>query len=171
VLVPESDPHGWALKALRESGNQVLAELRGLDEDALCRRPEDDDRSLKEIAAHLRDAGDLALKQVEAIRNRPDKTIPWWDTDLLLMERDYRSEDLTEILYAFRAARQDLTALLWTTSRGEWDSAGRHPYRGHISIGTIAGELARHDLEHLWQMRRLKSTMDLTVHVSLDPDW
>jgi hypothetical protein len=38
----------------------------------------------------------------------------------------------------------------------EWRRGVIHPYRGDISIETIARELAQHDLEHLWQVRRLK---------------
>ena len=42
---------------------------------------------------------------------------------------------------------------------GEWHKPAIHPYRGEITIETIARELAQHDLEHLWQVRRLKVEM------------
>ena len=44
------------LKALREAGNSIVNELSGVDEKALCKRPAEGELSLKEIAAHLRDA-------------------------------------------------------------------------------------------------------------------
>ena len=67
MLIHDSDPQGWTLKALREAGNSLMSELYGLDERTLRQRPADGEWSLKEIAAHMRDAEDLALKQMTAI--------------------------------------------------------------------------------------------------------
>jgi hypothetical protein len=38
----------------------------------------------------------------------------------------------------------------------DFERTAVHPYRGEVTLGQIARELAQHDLEHLWQVRRLK---------------
>ncbi len=156
MLLDDNDPQGWTLKALREAGNSLMSELYGLDERTLRRRPADGEWSLKEIAAHLRDAEDLALKQMTAIIERRRGALPAWDVDLLPQERDYGSQNLENLLAGLRALRRETTQLLWSITDSDWTAHARHPYRGEITLGEIAHELAQHDLEHLWQVRRLK---------------
>jgi hypothetical protein len=169
VLIHDSDPQGWTLKALREAGNSLVSELYGLDERTLRKRPADGDWSLKEIAAHMRDAEDLALKQMTAIIERRRGSLPAWDVDLLPRERDYRSQQLDNLLAGFRALRRETTQLLWSITDSDWSARARHPYRGEITLGEVAHELAQHDLEHLWQVRRLKHELG-AASVRAHPD-
>jgi hypothetical protein len=159
------------LKALREAGNSVLSELHGVDEATLRERPADGDWSLKEIAAHLRDAEALALRQLTAIAEGSRRPLPISDIDSLPAVRDYNAHDLSRLLTEFRELRGQTTGLLWGLSAGEWQRAGKHPYRGEVTAEQVARELAQHDLEHLWQVRRLKFELDAAVHTSLDDDW
>jgi len=172
VLIHDSDPQGWTLKALREAGNSLVSELYGLDGRTLRERPGEGEWSLIEIAAHMRDAEDLALKQMSAIVQRRRGPLPAWDVDLLPLERDYRSQQLDIVLAGFRALRRETTALLWSVSAADWEATGAHPFRGEVSLGEIAHELAQHDLEHLWQIRRLKSELGAVPSrlASADPE-
>ena len=158
-MLDERDPQSWVLKALREAGNSLLSELHGLEDQELSSRPTDDDWSLKEIAAHLRDAEELALAQLTAIAEGKRGPLAAWDIDVLLLERDYQAADAGEALSQFRRLRRETTNLLWGLSEGDWERAGAHPYRGGVTLGQIARELAQHDLEHLWQVRRIKALM------------
>ena len=45
--------------------------------------------------------------------------------------------------------------LLWSLESEDWERTGRHPYSGEVSIARLAREHIEHDLEHLWQARRL----------------
>ncbi|HEU4759328.1 MAG TPA: DinB family protein [Dehalococcoidia bacterium] len=152
-------PKDWVLKALREAGNSLLSEFHGLDEEELRWRPAEGDLSLKEIAAHLRDAEELALAQLGAINERADGLLPAWDLDVLPLEQDYRAVDLFAVLAEFRRLRRETAYLLWEISSLEWERAAEHPYRGPVTLGQLARELAEHDLEHLWQVRRLKEQL------------
>lgn len=143
------------MKALREAGNSFLSEIYRLDDSLLAKRPSEDEPSVKEIAAHVRDAGELALEQINHLLFRGRGALPARDVDVLMMERDYRSCDLEDVLDEFQHTRRELTSLLWSLSSEEWEATGKHPYRGEISATTIAAELARHDLEHLWEVRRV----------------
>lgn len=160
VFLQERDSLGWVLKALREAGGTLVREFYDLDEDSLCQRPNDDDWSLKEIAAHLRDNEQLAVKQIAAFVERGGARLPAWDVEILPQERDYRSSDIDELLSELRMLRRQTTHLLWGVSTYEWESAADHPYRGKVTLEEIARELAQHDLEHLWQVRRLKTELD-----------
>ncbi len=159
VQLEERDSAGWAMKALREAGGSLVSEFAGLDETMLRHRPAEDELSLKEIAAHLRDAEELALRQLTAATEEPDKRLPLWDIDVLPFERDYRNSDLQGVLGEVRNLRRQTAALLWTLRDWDWRRKVTHPYRGEITIEMIARELAQHDLEHLWQVRRLKHAL------------
>lgn len=127
-----------------------------LDEDELVRSPGEGEWCLKEIAAHLRDAEQLALRQMNAIKDGGRGPLPAWDIDLLPAERDYRSADLGDLLSELRELRQDVTYVLWGLADADWQSCAEHPYRGLVTIETLARELAQHDLEHLAEVRRVK---------------
>jgi hypothetical protein len=137
----------------------VANELAGIDEATLVRRPSEDELSLKEIAAHLRDAEELALQQITSLIESPEKPVPCWDVDVLPMERDYQAMRMDRFLLEFRGLRRETTNLLWSVREYEWRKPGKHPYKGAITLEEIARTLAQHDLEHLWQVRRLKYEM------------
>jgi len=161
------------MKALREAGNSVVSELYGIEDEALIRRPNEDELCMKEIAAHLRDTEELAVLQITSLIESPHKPVPVWDVDILPMERDYRGGNLDRFLNEFRGLRRETTNLLWGVREYEWRKPGKHPYKGTITLEEIARMLAQHDLEHLWQVRRLK--FDFDVHSQRRPrrgdDW
>lgn len=163
MQLEERDPTGWVLKALREAGNSLVGELHGLDERTLCRRPREGEWCLKEIAAHLRDAEELALLQMNAVLDAGDRPLPVRDIDALPLERDYLAADFSGLLSEFRGLRRQTVYLLWGLMKPDWRRAARHPYRGEVTLGEIAHELAQHDLEHLWQVRHLKEKLAASV--------
>ncbi len=163
-------PKDGVLKALREAGNSLLSELYGLDEHELRWRPGEGEWSLKEIAAHLRDAEELALAQLSAFVSSPSAPLPAWDVDLLPQERDYQGEEIARLLASFRGTRRETTYLLWGLTEADWQGSAEHPYRGAVTLGEIARELARHDLEHLWQVRQLKEALREAVSAR-EEDW
>lgn len=162
MLLEERDSIGWILKALRETSGQIGREFYGIDDDKLTTRPTEDDFSLKEIAAHLRDAEELAIKQFNAFAER-SRRLPAWDIDLLPRERDYQSCDLEQVLSELRMLRRDSTQLLWSLPSDDWSREMDHPYRGAVTLETLARDLAQHDLEHLWEMRRLKASLGFSI--------
>ncbi len=159
----EGDPQGWVLKALREAGSMLLSELYGLDEEELRWRPVEGEWSLKETASHLRDAEELALAQFNAFISGSAPNLPAWDVDLLPQERDYQGEEIAPVLASFRGMRRETTYLLWGLTEADWQRSAEHPYRGPVTLGELARELAQHDLEHLWEVRQLKERLRAAV--------
>lgn len=170
MLLDERDSLGWVMKALREAGNSVVSEFAGLDEEVLRRRPAEGEMCLKEIACHLRDAEELAVLQFTSLIEEPARPLPCWDIDVFILERNYREADIRRTLSEYRGLRRETTHLLFGLRRSEWEMTGRHPYRGEVSLQTLARELAQHDLEHLWEARRLKFELGATVRVSDERD-
>lgn len=153
----------WLLKALRESGSCLLSELYGLDEEDLRWRPVEGEWCLKEIAAHARDSEELALAQFEAFTSPSERRLPAWDVEVLPEERSYQDGDIEEYVDAFRSLRREVTFALWTVSDDGWSRPAEHPYQGTVTLTEIVRELARHDLEHLWQVRRIKAQLSERV--------
>ncbi|HXG36174.1 MAG TPA: DinB family protein [Dehalococcoidia bacterium] len=146
----------FILKALHESGDQLLSEFYGLSDEELRWRPAPEELSLKETVAHLRDAQELALAQLRAIMEESRRPLPCWDIDLLPRERDYQGQDVYDLLRQCEKVRRELTYFFWGLEPEDWDRAGRHPYRGTVSLGQLVKELSEHDLAHLWEVRKLK---------------
>ncbi|MCS7277102.1 MAG: DinB family protein [Dehalococcoidia bacterium] len=148
----------FLLKALREAGDQLLEELLELGEAALAFRPSPDEWSLKEVLGHLRDVQALALEQVQAaLAGRP---LPHRDIDPLPQERGYQDEDAGDLLEEMASLRRRLLHLLWSLTDEEWHRPCHHPLRGDLTVTQVVRELAQHDLEHLWQVRRLKALLE-----------
>jgi hypothetical protein len=150
----------WMLKALHEAADELQGQLLGLGEEELCRRPAPDEWSLKEVAAHLRDAEACFLERLELIASENEPDLPDIDVDAYVLERDYRSLDLYEVLHEFSRLRYRSTSLLWSLEPFEWEREGLHTYRGRLSIMQVARDMNEHDLGHLWQVRRLRQQME-----------
>ena len=157
-FVPEHDESRWVLKALREAAHELESQLWGLEEDDLRWRPGDDGWCLKEIAAHLRDCEEHFAESLEAIASQDCARLRALDADALVLENDYRDADLYFALERFETLRHRVVSLLWEID--DWERTGLHPYRGPVSVLQLAREQSQHDLEHLWQARRLRQTLE-----------
>ncbi|MEX1253964.1 MAG: DinB family protein [Dehalococcoidia bacterium] len=144
------------LKALREAAHELESQLWGLDEDDVRRRPSEDELSLKEIAGHLRDCEEHLLECLERIVDGDNPQLPAFDADMLLLEQDYGEIDLYEAMERFEYLRHRTVSLLWSLEGDDWERTGSDPYRGVVSITQLAREQNEHDLEHLWQARRVR---------------
>ncbi len=147
----------FLLKALGEAAG----ELRGLLHPLRGRRARIPGEGLDEgwcplaIAFHLRDVERAAGQQVEAILRRPYASIRHVDLDDIPFPEDYARADLDEALDGFAWLRQETSYALWGLSPEEWERPALHPYRGEVLLIDLVRELYQHDLEHLWQARRM----------------
>lgn len=147
----------WLLKALRESARELQSQLWDLEERELRRRPSEDGWSLKEIAAHLRDCEEHFVESLEAIAYHDQPRLRAFDADALVFERDYRGIDIYDALSRFEELRDRSVSLLW--SEDDWQRAGEHPYLGPVTIAQLVRQQNEHDLEHLWQARRIREQL------------
>lgn len=151
-----SDP-SFLLKALNEAYGELRGMLYGLSRRAL-RAPGkglDEDWCLLAIALHMRDTANGVHDQLEAITGHHEPDIRNVDFDDIPLRDDVRHVDEDQVLEDFHFYRRQATYLLWDLLPSEWERGGVHPYRGRITILDIARETYQHDLEHLWQARRM----------------
>ena len=156
---PEYNESRWLLKALRETARELESQLWGLEEEELRWRSSDDAWALKEIVAHVRDCEEHFLQSLELIAFQDQARIPAFDADGLVLDRDYRESDLYEALERFEQLRHRTVNLLWSLAPEDWERTGLHRYLGPVSVARLARGQHEHDLEHLWQARRLRQAL------------
>jgi hypothetical protein len=155
----EAGQRRWLLKALRESSGELFGLFYGLKDAGARWRPAPDEWCLKEVAGHLRDAESLYQRQIELIARVHEPRLPHEPVDVLPFEREYRDGDLLPMLHEWESAREETVWILRTLDEDEWSRIGIHRYRGPVSIYDIIRELHQHDLEHLYQARRLRAAV------------
>lgn len=149
------DNQAFLLKALNEAGNELEGEFYNLRPRQLRWRP-DDGWSLIEIAGHLRDNEAHLLSSLRAIISSRTPLLTIIDLEDLVLQGDYQSANIRELLDEYGELRQRVLYLLHRLSSHQWRRHGEHPYRGPVSVLHLARELNEHDLDHLWQVKRLK---------------
>lgn len=151
-----TDP-SFMLKAMREASGEFRELLWGMRLGSLLAfgQPPDDDWTLMGIAYHLARAERVIAEQVERILTLPCPAIPHADLDDIPFFEDYEDRDEEELLEEFHYFRRRTSYMLWDLSLEDWERAGQHPYRGLRTLRETIRELYQHDLEHLWQARRM----------------
>jgi hypothetical protein len=147
----------WLLKALREACGELEEYFYDIDRDESVARPDDDEPTLIEIAARLRDNEEQVIGWLQLIANsgRREPSLPYVNIDLLPFERDYSRLQVRKVLREFTSLRRQTVHLLWSLDTRDWRRRGIHPYRGAITVKDIVQELNWHDLRYLWEVRRL----------------
>ncbi|MCH8160786.1 MAG: hypothetical protein IIB88_02710, partial [Chloroflexi bacterium] len=82
-----------------------------------------------------------------------------FDGDALVLDRDYQEIDLAETLEQYSYLRHRTMNVLWGPAAGLWQRTGSHPYLGRISIEQLVRDQNEHDLEHLWEARRIREEL------------
>jgi hypothetical protein len=151
-----SDP-AFLLKALGEASGELRRAIDGVPRRYLVLPGKDPDDcwTLLGILAHVRDVELGVSEQLETIIARRDAEIRHVGVDDIPFREDYEDEDEDDLLQEFHYYRRSVTYTLWDLPEHAWERAGIHPYRGPVTIMELARELYQHDLEHLWQARRM----------------
>lgn len=159
-----SDP-SFLLKALSEASGELQRSFYGLTPRELMVPGigQDEGWHLLGIPMHVRDVERGVLRQYEAILSRRESDIPHVDFDDIPFEEDYCEEDEEELLEEFHYLRRRTSYMLWDLMPSEWERGGTHPYRGRMTLLQIARETYQHDLEHLWQARRMVDALKSTA--------
>lgn len=155
-----NDP-AFLLKALREVAGELQNNLYGFSRRDLLRPGEgylDEGWSLQAIAFHLLQVERGVARQVELIIHAREPDLRHVDFDDIPFPEDVAAEVCEEIVDEFHYLRRHNTYQLWDLDEREWQRGGMHPYRGRITLVDIARDLYQHDLEHLWQMKRMLET-------------
>lgn len=151
-----SDP-SFLLKAMSEGSGELRRCLYGLRRRDLLRASsgDDEDWCLMAIPFHMLQVERGVSGQFERILSSREPEIKHVDVDDIPFREDYVEADEEELLEEFHYMRRRTSYMLWGLSPSEWERGGTHPYRGRLTMLELTRELYQHDLEHLWQARRM----------------
>ena len=153
--VPEYDPKSWLLKALRETAHAMESLLWNIDDEAMDRRPADDEWSCRSLAGHMCGMERRYIQWLEQIVRLEEPRIAAFDSDSIDDADPSAHETVFDLMDEFGALRRQSVYLLWSLDDDDWARSGIHPYLGAMSVTQVAREMNEHDLAHLWQLRRL----------------
>jgi hypothetical protein len=151
----EPNNQRFLLKAIGEAGRELAEELYGIRSREARLRGEDG-WSYQLIAAHVKDNEEMALSYLERILNRRKPRLEAIDNERCLDDPTGVTDDIDHLVMEFLYLRRQTQMLLYDLSDSAWQREGLHAYRGPLSVLQIARELNQHDLEHLWQVRRMR---------------
>jgi len=147
------------LKALREAAHELEAQLWSAEPAALRTPPAGGEWSLLQIAAHVREREEHFVRALDLILHWDAARIPAFDGEKVAEDRDDEALDLYECIDAYTRLRHTAVEMLWMASDDAWEKTGIHQYLGPVSIEQLAREQNQHDLDHLWQSRRVLETL------------
>ena len=153
--VPEYDAKSWLLKALRETAHAMESLLWNIEDDALERRPDEDEWSCRELVRHMCAMERRYVERLERIVRMEEPAIDAFDADSADADDDLDGEPVFDLMDEFGAQRRQAVYLLWSLDDADWERGGMHPYLGRLTVTQVAREMNEHDLAHLWQLRRL----------------
>ncbi len=146
------------LEVLRATPLRLKAALKGVPKALLLWPPAPGKWSILEIVCHLRDMEkDAYLARYQRILAEVEPALPDVDGDAYSLEKDYRSQRLSEALRDWTRLRRESLKLLAGVKREQWDRSGIHAVAGRL---TLADFVRRHavgnDEAHLGQIDAIK---------------
>jgi hypothetical protein len=143
------------LDALKATPETLTGLLAGISEaQARSARGGDENWSVVEVICHLRDAEEISLQRMQAMRDQENPTITGYDQEALARERNYHNADLRSALAGFMAFRERYVTALSALKPEEWQRPGQHNEIGQITILAHTIHHANHDAIHCAQIAR-----------------
>jgi uncharacterized damage-inducible protein DinB len=144
------------IERVKSLPDRVAAEIEGLSEDELRRRPAEGDWSIKEVCGHLRDDSEVWRRRLQMMITETDPVLPAYDQEALVREGQYQDADLAAVLGDFKQFRLEMVERLTALAMDNWERTGHHPDWGRLTIRQGMEMMVRHTEEHLDQVRELK---------------
>lgn len=141
-----------ALNAIPETLKGLLS--RVTVEESRSAKGGDEDWSVVEVICHLRDAEEISLGRVKAVRDQDRPKIARYDQLVLARERKYREDDPYAALEAFAGFRKQHTAVLSGLSVEQWERVGEFEAFGPMTISAHTIHKLYHDCIHCAQIAR-----------------
>lgn len=144
---------------------QLAARLKslvaGIDEDDLRHHEKLGKWSIMQVIQHLADTEIVTGYRIRMILAHDNPKIEGYDQDAWSVRLGYNSVRLTDALFQVETLREMNLRLLRSLRVPDWDRVGIHSERGPESVRRITMLVAGHDLVHLRQIERIKTTLGL----------
>lgn len=147
--------HRDLLDALQATPDILAGLIDGLSQDqARAAKGGDENWSVVEVICHLRDAEEINVARIAAMRDQDNPAILSYDQNLLARERNYHEAELRQAFAAFLAQRQAMIAMLSELTIEQWERPGQHNQLGRVTIFSQTLHRAAHDAVHCAQIAR-----------------
>ena len=155
-MVSTATIRNWQLDQLEKAISILTYVVQTPSEADLSRyRDGGDGWNVVQVLCHLRDYDVLFAERVRLTNTEDMPDLPNPDPDVLAEERDYNSQQASDVLQAWIENRRKLLALYATIDDNNWDRVGKHPKRGPVTIANQLTLTVWHDLNHLEQITHI----------------
>jgi len=145
--------------AMRHLPDQIEAELRGVGDADLRRRPAPEEWSILETCGHVRDAVEIEALRIRALATQQGATLPAFDGHEYLRQRFYNLDEPKRVLAALRANCAFAADVLAGLSDSDLQRSGTHEEAGPVTVGSRAEGLTDHGRDHLQQIQDTKRSL------------
>ena len=149
------DVYRELIETLAATPETLAGLLRGVDEaQARSAKGGDEGWSVIEVICHLRDAEEIGLARMKAMRDQDNPQIIGFDQDELAREKKYAQDNLASALADFTHMRAEYVAELAALTPEQWQRPGHHNEIGDINILAHTAHRTYHDAIHCAQIAR-----------------
>ena len=152
-MPPPPDPQA-ALARLRSTARDLVALTSGESAERLAREPEEGEWAPAVVLAHLADVELVYSVRIRMALTGDRPYLPAFDERVWVRRFSELDDDPKQSLARWRVLRDQNVKLLESLEEDEWKLTGVHAERGELSVTQMADVLAKHDTEHLDQIRR-----------------
>ena len=149
-----------ALDVLRATPGEAARVMATLSPEKLMTAESEGKWSIAQVLRHLADSDVVWGWRMRLILAQDRPTITGFDQDLWAQRLDYAHADPSESLETFAVLRRDNLRLIERATPEDLQRVGVHSERGEESVGYLVRLFAGHDLMHLNQIERIKTTFE-----------
>ena len=142
---------------MRTGPAKIARAVRGLKPSQLRRRPRPGKWSIAEILGHLVDTEVVYGYRYRLALCQPGSPIPGYDQATWAVALGHRGRDPKRMLEQIATLRRINLELVASVPRRSWERYGWHSERGKESVRRTLELIAGHDLNHLDQIRAIRS--------------
>jgi len=147
------------ISVLRETPAAAARAVEDLS-PAQLRKPEAPGKwSIAQVLQHLADSDLVWGWRVRLILAQDRPTLTGYDQDLWAERLHYADADALEALEQLRVLRRGNLGLIARATPEDLKRVGVHSERGEESVGYLCGLYAGHDLLHLRQIARIRTSL------------
>jgi hypothetical protein len=139
--------------ALARAAGDVKAAARDAAELDASRIGDDGEWTPAEILGHVCDGARVWGGRMRRVVHEDEPELEAFDEELAIRVAGYRWKALEPLLAEFRIVSDDTLAFLRGLAASDWARVGRHPTRGHVTLGELARIELDHEQEHARQLR------------------
>jgi hypothetical protein len=139
--------------ALAKAPNVVADLIESITHDTAITRPADDDWAVEEIIGHLRAADMIWTQRILFALVHDGVLVPDVDERRLQEIQFAGGLIVGDQVTAWAFARAELVGVLRALTEDEWSHTCRHAVRGEMTVIDCASVIAKHEAEHLTQLR------------------